>query len=123
MIDLWLGRATVLAAATKVEVMDNGAKIIKVPRSLNRNDVEFNRVYEKYRYCPFCKASNKIGSSEWCDSKRWYGKSNGDKGLRALFEEKHHWKVLVFMCYTCGAEWESEPFRTDYPEDVPYEEI
>lgn len=97
--------------------MDDNIKIIRVPNKLNKNAIEFSRAYDNYRHCPFC-----LEASIWHDFKEWYETSDGKKGLFALFKKKHHWKSLIFDCDTCGAIWQSPPFRTDYPKNVCFYE-
>ena len=102
--------------------MDDNIKIIRVPNKLNKNEIEFSRTYDDYRHCPFCLEANRIGDPVWYGSEEWYGTSDGKKGLFALFKKRHHWKALIFTCDTCGAKWQSPPFRTDYPENVYFDE-
>lgn len=98
----------------------NSVKITKLPRYQNENNIVFNEAYEFSKNCPYCHDDD---YTVWNDTKTWEGTQDMLPWWKALSKEKHKWKVLMFICNKCGAEWESEPFRYDYPDDVIMREI
>lgn len=88
---------------------------------------EYNN-YQKLKYsalkncdkCPCCgetkshleyiKEGTILKGISSLSCKCWYGKQNGGFYLFRDYKNKH-WKVDLFVCYTCGAEWKSEPYE------------
>lgn len=92
-------------------------KITKLPRHKNENNIVYHEAYINSRVCPYC---NNYDNAECYDYESWYGTEDKLPFWKIFFlgREKHMWRKLLFKCYNCGAEWESMPFRYDYPDDV-----
>lgn len=97
-------------------------KITKLPETINPNKILREKMAERYSVCPFC------GETEKCKNpydiwksrsgihqnmpKSWHGKRNEDNmfSVFKFWERSRYWKIDQYKCYTCGAEWESEPY-------------
>ena len=99
-------------------------KITKIPDSIDPNKLIVKRVDEKLRKCPFCGENRDY----WDDlhgvmisHHSWYGREHENTESIFLwpFGKKRLWQISEFKCYTCGAEWKSDP----YPVDIEVGEI
>lgn len=112
--------------------MDRNIKIIKLPRQLDVNDIIFKEIKKKNMVCPFCGENRKYDfTRKTCDgskiygvgsnyirSESWYGKQNPVwYSILKFWEPNHLWERSGFKCYTCGAEWLSEPYPIDIKVD------
>lgn len=112
-------------------------KITKLPRAMDMNSMIREEIERRNSICPFCGETEKYDFSTWVNrtttamihnkriedakgiektlvSKTWYGnKYDGEHpllGFLAFWEPKYHWTVDNYKCYTCGAEWEGDPY-------------
>lgn len=115
-------------------------QISKLPNAYDPNVAEENYINEiNGQRCPFCGAKesdeDEFGLpailkglySSWFGFEDEYGlekKHDFESDLRIffgfivhIFDTPHHWRVNHYSCSKCGAEWSSEPFRTDLDED------
>lgn len=116
-------------------------KITKLPNDWDPALMIQNRSREKYSVCPVCgesrpysdeeylrkiKAGEHISAEEalhgghgverrslWPCSKGYYGPAKGDWLGWLVPSHYHNWRIDSYRCYTCGAEWESDPYPTD----------
>ena len=111
-------------------------KLTKFPDSCDPNKMVQEESRRRFSICPCCGETRKHGSvlvnklergeklrSDFLDGgiyrrytvpyKGWYGPAKGDI-LGWFFPWRwHQWRIDEYKCYTCGAEWESDPYPTD----------
>ena len=85
-------------------------KITKLPDVIDPSKLIQEEVRKRNNICPFCKRRGLWGG-ELRSTKSWYGKQNHK--LKSLFQKSHYWKIDYYKCYSCGAEWETDPYPTD----------
>lgn len=88
--------------------------VIKLPDSIDPNELIFQKEMNEYLYCPFCGNTDipptVLTKSQWRRlSGKWW----------KLWEKIHWCKKLCFHCVSCGAKWESPWF----PQDIKLEEL
>ena len=110
-------------------------KITKLPNNCDPVLMIQNRLREKYSVCPICGESRdsdeclieKIKTREeyqgflWGGVERrnlvppkgWYGSAKGDILGIFLPWRWHNWHIDSYICHTCGAEWDSDPYPVD----------
>lgn len=83
-------------------------KIIKLPDALDPKVLEKQNALKGCDKCPCCGETRQLFFSE----------KEGTKGIagglertwrKGIFNIKIYYST-VFTCYTCGAQWESEPY-------------
>ena len=83
-------------------------KILKKPDSEDPIMIAKKKALEGCDVCPFCKENKKL-----------YSAADGNKGVAwidfdYIYKLFKIYKTEVFKCYTCGAEWESDPYFLKY---------
>jgi len=90
-------------------------KITKLPDSLDPSTIIKKKIDELNSICPFCGETGNHNLNEGGIARgayrTWFGKQ--DHSLKSFLKKSHHWRVNLYECYTCGAEWESDPYPTD----------
>lgn len=85
-------------------------KITKVPDVYDMNIYEKKKALKDCYICPFCGESRrftfnitgKCGISDLICRTEW---------VKTGLFKKEPMKVSIFICHTCGARWESEPYK------------
>lgn len=103
--------------------------IIKPPKEIDANRLVKEEIHKRNMICPFCGemrkgdlVSNLIserkahGVCYMGICRRWYGKYDGDENTFSCFrfwERNFHYQRDGYKCFTCGAEWYSQPYPTN----------
>ena len=92
---------------------------MKITKLLDSGRVIEELIRRKSSVCPCCGETRPSDLYDYNGMRRNYGVSikstitwigSCNDGVFSFLKGKYHWKVLRFRCYTCGAEWESDPF-------------
>lgn len=89
-------------------------KITRVPNNCNMDLYLKQKSLNECKICPFCGESKEVG---WFSDNKVKGVMNSfsrDVWVRTGLFKKEHMKVSIFECLTCGAKWESEPYKEVY---------
>lgn len=116
-------------------------RITKLPDRCDPSLMIQKRMHEKFSLCPFCGETRshteykkefveKLGRREHIThedvfggygvelknlfpGKGWFGPARCDIIGILLPWRWHYWSIDSYKCYTCGAEWDSDPYPTD----------
>lgn len=89
-------------------------KITRVPNNCNMDLYLKQKSLNECKICPFCGESKEVG---WFSDNKVKGVMNSfsrDVWVRTGLFKKEQMKVSIFECLTCGAKWESEPYKEVY---------
>lgn len=96
-------------------------KITKLPDSIDPNILMKEEIKRRNSTCPFCGETEQYHMFKlemkgvgWVNFKQLYGNKYEYKhphiGWLAFWERNYHWTINNYKCYTCGAEWEGDPY-------------
>ena len=111
-------------------------KVTKLPARIDPDKLIQQEIDKRFGRCPFCDCN--IYSRE---VDRWFGQQNehddftyyhsvwqADRRDGTMLkhiinrlrsrEPDHKWAVAKYRCGKCGAEWQSEPYRTDISKEA-----
>ena len=86
-------------------------KITRVPNDYNMDLYLKQKALDECKVCPFCGESRELG---WLSDRSLKGIINEFSRpvwVRTGLFKKEQMKVSIFECLTCGAKWESEPYK------------
>ena len=94
-------------------------KITKLPDSLDPSTIIKKKIDELNSICPFCGENKKYlfmisdrnEGIELIGNRTWFGPQN--RSLKSFFKKWHCWRVDLYRCRTCGAQWETDSYPTD----------
>lgn len=109
--------------------MNNCIKVFRPPNNMNANKLVKDEIHKRNMICPFCGETRKgdlvnnvlkLGESYGvCYTgicKHWYGKHDEEENPLAwlrFWEKNFHYQMDLYECFTCGAEWYSQPYPTN----------
>lgn len=82
-------------------------KITKYPDDMNPYKIAEDLARKECRVCPCCGRRESV-MERWCDNEKTVG----------IIHRKTI-NYLSFKCWSCGAQWDSEPFETGEKQDSP----
>lgn len=104
-------------------------RIIIPPKEIDANRLVKEGIQKRNMICPFCGemregdlVSNLISERKAYGvcymgiGRNWYGKHDGDENVFSCFrfwEKNFQYQRDRYECFTCGAEWYSEPYPTN----------
>lgn len=86
-------------------------KITKVPDAYDMNIYEKKKALKDCYICPFCGESRMMGyhNGKVCGIEE--GLLGRQEWVKTGWFKKELMHIDIFICHTCGARWESEPYK------------
>lgn len=104
-------------------------RIIKPPKEIDANRLVKEEIHKRNMICPFCgemregdlvnnlvMQGESYGVCHTSICRNWYGKHDEEENPWAwlrFWERNFYYQMDLYECFTCGAEWYSQPYPTN----------